>query len=140
MQYAQCSEIIYSRAFLFSGTFLLKDYYKTFHNCTKIETYLVKAQPCKDYNCFFKNEFNPLLFFKRPFALSHVMHNEEKVSMNSFQVLKNYYRMRAIISRGLYMFYLIFHCSLYCRAVSITQAIYVLNKEIEGVAQNLLLS
>ena len=27
------------------------------------------------------------------------------------------YRTHAIISRGLYIFYLIFHCSLYCRAV-----------------------
>ena len=28
-----------------------------------------------------------------------------------------YYRMRAIITRGLYFFYSIFHCGLYCRAV-----------------------
>ena len=27
------------------------------------------------------------------------------------------YRMRAIITHGLYMFYPIFHCGLYCRAV-----------------------
>ena len=39
------------------------------------------------------------------------------------------YRMRTIIPRGLYIFYSIFHCGLYCRAVSITE-IYVLNKEI----------
>ena len=31
------------------------------------------------------------------------------------------YRTRAIISRGLYTFYPIFHCGLYCRAVSITE-------------------
>ena len=31
-----------------------------------------------------------------------------------------YYRMRAIISRGLYTFHPIFQCSLYCRAVIIT--------------------
>ena len=30
------------------------------------------------------------------------------------------YRTRAIISRGLYIFYPIFHCGLYCRAVSVT--------------------
>ena len=30
------------------------------------------------------------------------------------------YRTRAIISRGLYIFYPIFNCGLYCRAVSIT--------------------
>ena len=30
------------------------------------------------------------------------------------------YRTRAIISRGLYTFCPIFHCGLYCRAVSIT--------------------
>ena len=30
------------------------------------------------------------------------------------------YRTRAIITRGLYIFYPIFHCGLYCRAVSIT--------------------
>ena len=30
------------------------------------------------------------------------------------------YRTCAIITRGLYIFYPIFHCGLYCRAVSIT--------------------
>ena len=30
------------------------------------------------------------------------------------------YRTRAIISRGLYIFYPIFQCGLYCRAVNIT--------------------
>ena len=30
------------------------------------------------------------------------------------------YRTRAIINRGLYIFYPIFHCGLYCRAVNIT--------------------
>jgi hypothetical protein len=30
------------------------------------------------------------------------------------------YRTRANISCGLYIFYFIFHCGLYCRAVSIT--------------------
>ena len=34
--------------------------------------------------------------------------------------------MRDIISRGLYIFYPIFHCDLYCRAV---QTIYVLTKQ-----------
>ena len=32
---------------------------------------------------------------------------------------ENMYRTSAIISRGLYIFYPIFHCGLYCRAVSI---------------------
>ena len=31
------------------------------------------------------------------------------------------YRTRAIIARGLYLFYLIFHCGLYCRAVYIAE-------------------
>ena len=30
------------------------------------------------------------------------------------------YRTHAIITRGLYIFYPIFHCGLYCRAVSVT--------------------
>ena len=30
------------------------------------------------------------------------------------------YRTRAIKTRGLYIFYPIFHCGLYCRAVSVT--------------------
>ena len=30
------------------------------------------------------------------------------------------YRTRAIINRGLYILYPIFHCGLYCRAVSVT--------------------
>ena len=34
------------------------------------------------------------------------------------------YRMRAIITRGLYIFYTIFHCSLYCRAASVTDNLY----------------
>ena len=36
------------------------------------------------------------------------------------QAARAIYRTRAIISRGLYIFYNIFHCGLYCRAVSIT--------------------
>ena len=32
-------------------------------------------------------------------------------------VLENKYRTRAIITRGLYLFYPIFHCGLYLRAV-----------------------
>ena len=39
------------------------------------------------------------------------------------------YLTRVIMKRGLYNFYRIFHCGLYCRAVSIT-VIYVLKKEI----------
>ena len=35
----------------------------------------------------------------------------------SFQ---NYYSTRAIMTLGLYIFYPIFHCGLYCRAVSVT--------------------
>ena len=30
------------------------------------------------------------------------------------------YRTRSIITRGLYIFYHIFHCGLYCRAASVT--------------------
>ena len=33
---------------------------------------------------------------------------------------ENYYRTRAIISLGLYIFYPIFHCGLYSKAVNIT--------------------
>ena len=38
------------------------------------------------------------------------------------------HRTRGIISRDLYIFYLIFHCGLYCRGL-IVQTILVLNKE-----------
>ena len=39
--------------------------------------------------------------------------------------------MHSIITHGLYIFNPIFHCGLYCRAVSaVLQAIYVLNKKI----------
>ena len=37
-----------------------------------------------------------------------------------FKVIRYTYRTRAIITRGLYIFYPIFHCSLYCRAVCVT--------------------
>ena len=37
-----------------------------------------------------------------------------------FQYKATNYHTRAIITRGLYIFYPIFHCSLYCRAVSVT--------------------
>ena len=41
------------------------------------------------------------------------------LSMNTLlEILYYRYRTRAIISRGLYIFYPIFHCGLYCRAVS----------------------
>ena len=36
---------------------------------------------------------------------------------------ENMYRTSAIISRGLYIFYPIFHCGLYCRAVSIADSL-----------------
>ena len=38
------------------------------------------------------------------------------------------YRTRAIITRGLYIFYPIFYCGLYCWAVIVLQTIYVLKK------------
>ena len=41
-------------------------------------------------------------------------------SMMEFLVASIIYRTRAIITRGLYIFYPIFHCGLYCRAVSVT--------------------
>ena len=40
------------------------------------------------------------------------------------QAARAIYRTRAIISRGLYIFYNIFHCGLYCRAVTITINLY----------------
>ena len=33
------------------------------------------------------------------------------------------YRTRAIITRGLYFFYPIFHCGLYCREVTVTDSL-----------------
>ena len=51
----------------------------------------------------------------------------ETISGVSFLVLSFYvktrYRTRAIISRGLYNFYPIFQCGLYCRAVNITDSL-----------------
>ena len=47
-----------------------------------------------------------------------VTHPYLKYIVNEIQ--KDTYHTRAIISRGLYIFYPIFHCGLYCRAVSIT--------------------
>ena len=46
-----------------------------------------------------------------------------------YTISKSTYRTRAIITRGLYILYPIFHCGLYCRAISVTDN-YVLNKEI----------
>ena len=39
---------------------------------------------------------------------------------NKMIIPSNTYRTCAIITRGLYIFYPIFHCSLYCRVVSVT--------------------
>ena len=58
--------------------------------------------------------------------ISHVswilFHCNASKSDKSFKTLREIftYRTRAIITRGLYIFYPIFHCSLYCRAVSVT--------------------
>ena len=55
-------------------------------------------------HCFFQN--NKLGLVVRPY-------------LNSLQQQVSIYRMRAIISHDLYIFYPIFHCGLYCRAVNI---------------------
>ena len=41
-------------------------------------------------------------------------------------LLQNKYCLRAIITRGLYTFYPIFHCGLYSKAANITDHIYVI--------------
>ena len=53
------------------------------------------------------------------------LHNRVKSMPKQSKV----YRTRTIISHGLYIFYPIFHCGLYCRAVNIKDN-YVLNKVI----------
>ena len=72
----------------------------------------------------------------KAFAIGSVQLGEDTWSKNIqkfITVIEKYskinYRTRAIITRGLYIFYPIFHCGLYCRAVSVTE-IYALNKEI----------
>ena len=52
------------------------------------------------------------------FVLLLIEHNGYELSPSTQQ---NIYRTRAIITRGLYLFYLIFHCGLYCRAVYIAE-------------------
>ena len=44
----------------------------------------------------------------------------KKVLALNLLIYIHIYRTRAIITRGLYIFYPIFHCGLYCRAVSVT--------------------
>ena len=74
------------------------------------------------YEAFLTNKSTKILFV--------VYKKFPRYNLVSFSTQKNYFHcgiesfytncMRAIIRRGLYLFYLIFHCSLYCRAVSIT--------------------
>ena len=76
----------------------------------------------KKYEAFLTNKSTKILFV--------VYKKFPRYNLVSFSTQKNYFHcgiesfytncMRAIIRRGLYLFYLIFHCSLYCRAVSIT--------------------
>ena len=43
-----------------------------------------------------------------------------KINLDFFCTSHTNYCKRAIITCGLYIFYPIFHCGLYCRAVSVT--------------------
>ena len=67
--------------------------------------------------------FRLLLPNESPFAHKEGLRIEyylESIQDLSLRVLKIMYRTRAIITRSLYIFYPIFHCGLYCRAVSVT--------------------
>ena len=45
----------------------------------------------------------------------------ETILLIILMLRRSVYRTRAIITRGLYLFYPIFHCGLYCRAVYIVE-------------------
>ena len=53
----------------------------------------------------------------KPYSIHTQKDNAER---NGYE---NRYRTRAIITRGLYIFYPIFHCGLYSREVSVTDSL-----------------
>ena len=61
---------------------------------------------------------------------SHIRAELETKPVPSNKFLLFVYRTGAIITRGLYIFYPVFHLGLYCRAVSITDNLCSIKKEI----------
>ena len=60
-----------------------------------------------------------LVGFRRSLVAFVVAYKSRIITAVRVMPSENMYRTSAIISRGLYIFYPIFHCGLYCRAVSI---------------------
>ena len=106
-------------------------WFSNWNSLEKLEVVVFEFTSKRDkssYQTESENQMNLIILFMRKICkLQNVFKQFPNLSFESmYYMAKSNYRRRAIITRGLYIFHPVFHCGLYCRAVSFTDNLFTI--------------